>query len=107
MQQLKLMDFMSTTIDTSLIQLRNNLSSFVEQAHYTNTQIRLTRHNKPIVRIVSERFMQNVDRLLQQDAGLRETLEIMQDANLLEMLEQSQLEVRQGQAHPLSDLLSE
>lgn len=96
-----------TTIDTSLIQLRNNLSSFVEQAHYTNTQIRLTRHNKPIARIVGEDFMQSLERLLEQDPGLRETLEIMSDKNMVEMIAESQEDARRGHVRPLIDALQE
>jgi prevent-host-death family protein len=95
------------TIDTSLIQLRNNLSSFVEQAHYTNTQVRLTRHNKPLARIVGEDFMQNLERLLEQDPGLRETLEIMSDKNMVEMITESQEDVQRGNLRPLIDALQE
>lgn len=95
------------TIDTSLIQLRNNLSSFVEQAHYTNTQVRLTRHNKPLARIVGEDFMQNLERLLEQDPGLRETLEIMSDKNMVEMIAESQEDVQRGNLRPLIDALQE
>lgn len=98
---------MTTTIDTSLIQLRNNLSSFVEQAHYTNTQIRLTRHKKPIARIVGEDFMQNLERLLEQDPALKETLQIMLDANMLEQIDQSKKEIERGEFRPLTDLLKE
>lgn len=96
-----------TTIDTSLLQLRNNLTSFVEQAYYKNTQIRLTRHKKPIARIVGEDFMQNLERLLEQDAGLRETLEIMSDKNMVDMIAESQEDARRGNVHPLTDLLQE
>lgn len=95
------------TIDTSLIQLRNNLTTFVEQAHYTNTQFRLTRHKKPIARIVSEDFMQNLERILDQDPALRETLEIMSDRNLVDMIAASQEDAQRGDVRPLADLLQE
>lgn len=94
-------------IDASLIQLRNNLGSFVEQAHYTNTQIRLTRHNKPIARIVGEDFMHRLERLLEQDPALRETLEIMADKNVGEMIAESQEDVQHGDARPLTDIVQE
>lgn len=96
-----------STIETSLIHLRNNLSSFVEQAHYTNTQIRLTRHNRPIARIVGEHFMLSLEELLEQDPALRETLEIMLDQNMVRMIEQSQSDARHGELRPISDLLQE
>jgi len=98
---------MTATIDTSLIELRSNLSSFIEQAHYTNTQIRLTRHSKPIARIVGERFMQSLERLFEQDPGLQETLEIMLDGNTLEMIGQSQKDIKDGKVRSLTDLLQE
>lgn len=96
-----------TPIDTSLIQLRGNLSTLVERAYHTNIQIRLTRHNKPIARIIGEHFMQNLEQLLEQDSSLRETLAIMSDKNMTDMLGQSQDDVRQGDVRPLADLMKE
>ncbi len=98
---------MISTIDTSLIELRSNLSSFIEQAHYTDTQIRLTRHNKPIARIVGENFMHSLELLLDQDPGLQETLQIMLDTNMLEQINQSQKEIQRGEVRPLTELLTE
>lgn len=99
--------FMTLTINTSLLKLRNNLGSLVEQAHYTNTQIRLTRHNKPLARIVGERFMKKLDQLLTDDPGLRETLEIMLDRDLPDDLLASRKEAKAGKLVPLRSLLKE
>lgn len=96
-----------TTIDTSLIQLRNNLSSFIERAYHTNTQFRLTRHNKPIARIIGENFMQNLEQLLEQDPRLQETLAIMSDENMMDMLTQSRDDLQRGNVHSLANLLKE
>jgi hypothetical protein len=93
--------------DTSLIELRQNLSSIIHQAFYSNTQFRLNSHNKPIARIVGENFMQSLDVLLEHDASLRETLEIMLDKNMMSMLRQSQSDVQNGYIRPLVDLLTE
>lgn len=98
---------MANTIDTSLIELRSNLSSLIEQAHYTDTQIRLTRHNKPIARIVGENFMHSLELLLEQDPGLQETFHIMLDKNMLEQIKQSQEEIQRGEVRPLTDLMME
>lgn len=98
---------MTSTIDTSLIELRKNLSPLIEQAHYTNTQIRLTRHNKPLARIVGENFMHSLELLLDQDPELHETLQIMLDRNMLEQINHSQEEIQHGEVRPLADLLAE
>ena len=98
---------MSTTIDTSILEVRNNLSSLVEEAHYTNTQFRLTRHNKPLVRIVGEQFMMKLEQLLAQDESLKETFEIMLDRELSEDIRISQEEFREGKRAPLRNLLKE
>lgn len=95
------------TVDTSLLGLRSNLTSFIEQAHYTDTQIRLIRHKKPIARIISESFMSNIDKLLAQDSSLRETLEVMSDANMLEMIAESKKDLENGNFRPLVNLLKE
>lgn len=101
------LEVMTNTIDTSLLELRSNLSSLIEQAHYTDTQIRLTRHNKPIARIVGEKFMHSLEVLFSQDPGLQETLQVMLDADMLDQLRQSQQEIQQGKVRPLTDLLME
>ena len=93
--------------DTSLIELRQNLSSIIHQASYTNTQFRLKNHNIPVARIVGENFMQSLDVLLEHDASLRETLEIMLDKNVMQMITQSQSDIQNGDIRPLADLLPE
>lgn len=97
----------TSVIDTPLIELRQNLSAFIEQAHYTDTQIRLTRHSKPLARLVSEKFMRNLEKLFTQNPEFLETLEVMMDQDVMNTIDDSRAALSRGEVLPLADVLKD
>ncbi len=91
----------------SAIQLRQQMGEVLERVHYQFQQYRITRKDKPMARLVNEEYMQTIDRLLETDPSLADTIALMLNNEAMEIIEQGQQEVREGNLIPLIDALNQ
>lgn len=94
---------MPHTIQT--IQLRANLGAVLEQVYYQAKQFRIQRKDKPMARLVNERFMSAIDQLLQDDPALADTLALLLNDEAMTIIERSRAEEVRGELIPLQEAL--
>lgn len=98
-----------TTVST--YEARRNLSGLLELAFYRNEQIRIKRNKKPMARIVGEPLMQTVEKLIdyiiEHEPALADTLAIMLDDEIREVIEQGTKDARAGKLLPIESILDD
>lgn len=97
---------MNTTI-VPAIDARQQLGKLLEMAYYQNRQFQITRKDKPMARLVGERFMQAIEELVETDQSLADTLALMLNEEGLEIIQHSRQEYREGKGVPIEDVLKE
>ncbi|MCA1726130.1 MAG: type II toxin-antitoxin system Phd/YefM family antitoxin [Actinobacteria bacterium] len=80
-----------------LTEARARLSDLVDAVEGRHEQVVITRHGRPVAVLVS----------MEEQAAVEETLEILQDEELLEALRESEEDVRAGRTIPLSEVRRE
>lgn len=75
-----------TTIPLNAMELRQQLGEVLERVHYRYDQFQIVRKDKPMARIVNEKYIQAMERLIQENPSLTETLEIMLDRDFVTAL---------------------
>ena len=96
---------MTTTV--SAYQVRRNFAELLELAYYRNTQIKIERNKKPMARLVGEPFMAAVEKLLQTDPALAETIAIMLDDDMMTAIEKGNQQVKAGKTIPITKALED
>jgi prevent-host-death family protein len=89
--------FSSQTPSLNISEARDKLMELTERAHYRFEQFRITRHNKPLARIVSDEYMQVIDQLIEADAGLADTIALMLNQDALNAIKESMEAVQRGE----------
>lgn len=89
----------------SAIELRQRLGEVLERVHYQFAQFRITRKDKPMARLVNEDYMQAIERLMDEDPALAETLDIMLDEVAMRAIQQGEQEITEGKLLPLEAIL--
>lgn len=87
------------------ISARKQLGSLLEMAYYQGQQFRITRKDKPMARLVGEPYIQAIEKLIESDKALAETLAILLDKELLGAIHQSRVEYQEGKAINVEDVL--
>lgn len=88
-------------IDVPIFSARKNLTELINQVRYSGYQVRVNRHDKPMIRFVSEQFMQVIDRLINEDPGLADTIACMLNDEVMSALEDSQDDFQAGKVREL------
>ena len=94
-----------TTVTT--VEAKQNISKLMELAFYKGEQIRITRGKRPMAWLVGEPFMDALQRILENNPGLVETLEIMLDPDAMAAIEQGTADVEAGKTIPVAEVLDE
>jgi antitoxin (DNA-binding transcriptional repressor) of toxin-antitoxin stability system len=94
---------MSTLI--SAISARKQLGSLLERVYYQGQQFQITRKDKPMARLVGEPFIQAIEKLVESDETLADTLAILLDKEILGAIHQSRQEYQEGKALRFEDVL--
>jgi hypothetical protein len=89
----------------SAIQLRQQLGEVLERVHYQSAQFRIMRKDKPMARLVNERYMQAIDELIESDPALADTLALMLNDEFMTIFEQGQKEWAAGKRIPIEEAL--
>lgn len=102
---------MSYTATVSAHEARKNFATLMELAYYKNAQIRIKRNQKPFARLVGEPLMQDIDKvidfLIKYKPAIADTLAIMLDENLKQLIDQGTKEVKAGKTIPLESILED
>lgn len=56
---------------------RSQLGNVLSRVYYQGGQVRIARNNIQMVRVVPEKFMKAIDRLIEEEPGLADTLALM------------------------------
>lgn len=96
--------FSTQTPSLKISEVRDKLTELTERAHYRFEQFRITRKNKPLARIVSDEYMQVIDQLVEQDAGLADTIALMLNPDALSAVQEGMQAVQRGEIMPLQEL---
>ncbi len=90
---------------------RRHFAELLETAFYQNARIRIQRNNKPMAWLVGEPFMaamdQIIDTLIEHKPAMADTLAILLDENLRQVIEQGTEELQAGKTLPIERLLDE
>lgn len=90
---------------------RTKFAEFVERAFYQNQKFQVKRNDKAMAWIVGEPFMiavdQMVDYLITHEPAVADTLAIMLDDDLRQMIEQGNQEIKEGKTLPLESILDD
>jgi hypothetical protein len=84
-----------------------HLTAWLEIVYGQAQQVQITRHDKPLARLVSEPFMQAIDRLIAADPALADTLALMLNQAAQAAISRSRREYRAGQAVPVTEVLKQ
>jgi Lhr-like helicase len=103
----------NVAIDTSLtsgntvtaVQLRHQMGEVLERVYYQFQQYRVMRKDKPMARLVNERYMQAIDQLIESDPALADTLALMLNDEFIAIYEQGQKEWAEGKLIPIEEAL--
>jgi PHD/YefM family antitoxin component YafN of YafNO toxin-antitoxin module len=93
------------TPSLSAIQLRQQLGEVLERVHYQFASFRIMRKDRPMARLVNERYMQALDHLIKSDPALADTLAILLNDEAMEIIEQGMKERAEGKLIPLAEAL--
>lgn len=88
------------------ISARKQLGSLLEMAYYQGQQFQITRKDKAMARLVGEPFIQAVEKLVESDEALADTLAILLDKETLGAIHQSRKEYEEGKGIKVEDLLN-
>ncbi len=93
--------------DTALttMQLRHQLGEILERVHYQSAQFRILRKDKPMARLVNERYMQAIDDLIESDPALADTLALLLNDEFMKIFEQGKKEWAAGKHIPIEEAL--
>lgn len=94
-------------ISLNIVELQHHLDEVLERLQYPFEQYRILRNDKPIARMVNERYIQAMERLIGGDSSLVETLEIMLDDEAVQAIEQGTKEIAKGKFIPLESILKD
>ena len=97
---------MQTTIIPA-IEARQNLGKLLELAYYQDQQFQISRKSKPMARLVGERFMQAIDKLIENNPSITDTLALILNDEALETIQQSRKEYQAGKGIPVEDVLKD
>src|SRR5262245_19545563 len=87
------------------ISARKRLGSLLEIVYYQGQQFQITRKDKPMARLVGEPFIQAIEKLIEDDKLIADTLAILLDKEILGAIHQSRNEYQEGQAVSVEDVL--
>lgn len=97
--------FTHPTSSLTAIQLRQQLGEVLERVHYQFAQFRILRKDKPMARLVNERYMQAIDHLVESDPAVADTLALMLNEEFMTIFEQGQREWAAGKRIPIEEAL--
>jgi antitoxin (DNA-binding transcriptional repressor) of toxin-antitoxin stability system len=87
------------------ISARKQLGSLLERVYYQGQQFQITRKDKPMARLVGEPFIQAIEKLIESDEMLADTLAILLDQEISGDIRQSRQEYQEGRAVRVEDVL--
>lgn len=90
----------------SVHQARNHLGELIQQAHYLGKPFVLTRGKKPMAAIIgTQEFGRILELIETYDPGLADTLAVMANPELEELLRKGDEAIQKGQLVPFDALL--
>lgn len=98
---------MQTSLPNSSVQtvqltdFRGQVGEILNQVHYQGMQVKLMRKNVGMARLVSERYAQAIEAMLDNDPALADTLALMLNSEAQDVLSQGMAEYKRGQMIPL------
>ena len=96
-----------TPIPIKTMQLRQRMGEILETVCYRDSQYVITRKNKKMAYLVSNRFMSVLDRIMMEDKSLRDTIAIMMNEDLQAELKSSFEDKNAGKVVSLDEAFSE
>ena len=87
----------------NISEVRDKLTELSERAHYRFEQFQIRRKNKPLARIVSDEYMQVIDQLVEDNAGLADTIALMLNPDALNAVQAGMQAVQHGEIVPLRE----
>ena len=90
---------------------RQRIAELLELAFYKNEQFVIQRDKRPMARLVGEPYMQKLEQflehLIEHEPALADTLAIMLNDDVREVIEKGTEEVAAGQTVPLESILDD
>lgn len=90
------------TTDIGAIEARKRLGELLEKTHYQAAQFRIRRKDKPMARLVNERFMEVIDQLMETEPGLADTVALLLNEEWRGAIADSQKEFKAGKVRQLT-----
>lgn len=102
---------LSNQIMTTVIPVntaRRHLGEVIQEARYGGKPFVLTRNKKPMVTLIGvKEFARMLKVIEKHDRGLADTLAIMSNPEIQEVLEQGEKDIVKGRTRPIEDLLED
>ncbi len=89
------------TTDIGAIEARKHFGELLERTHYQATQFRIKRKDKPMARLVNERFMEVIDQLMETEPGLADTVALLLNKEWQGAISESQRDFKAGKVRQL------
>ncbi len=90
----------------STLELRADLGEILNTVHYQNKTYMITRKNKPLAWLISDRIAGALDQLLRSDSGIAETFALLLDQQALSTIKKSRSESDEGKNIPIDKAFS-
>ena len=91
----------------SISEAQNKITQLPEQFAVDPEAVTVTRHGKPVMTILPYETYQRIQEALETIESLQETLEIMQDEELMAAFRQGVQELAEGKGRPWEDVKKE
>lgn len=87
-------------------QARAHLGEIVEEAHFLSKPFMITRGNKPMAALIGINELARVLELIEKyDPGLADTLAVMSNPEIQELLEEGEKNIQEGKVFPFDQSL--
>ena len=97
---------MPTTLQIS--EARKQLSELIDEAYYTGKPFQLAKGNKPMAMLIGTKEFGEMLKIIEaHDPGLADTLAIMSNPGVQEIIEAGEKDHQAGNLLPLDDLLDQ
>lgn len=88
-------------------QARQNFGQIIEQAFYQGKSFLVKRGRRKMAYLVGQPFFEAFFKLLERDKGLADTLAILTNPEVEEIIKKGNQDIAKGKTYPLSKLLED